>query len=75
MAKAYAGDVARKICNEAIQIHGGMGFTWEIGLHRFLRRAKVIEHAFGSTAWHNERLLVESLAILAAEDAAGRAAA
>lgn len=69
MAKAYAGDVARKICNEAIQIHGGMGFTWELGLHRYLRRAKVIEHAFGSTAWHNERLLEESLAILAAEDA------
>lgn len=70
MAKAYAGDVARKICNEAIQIHGGMGFTWELGLHRHLRRAKVIEHSFGSTAWHNERLLQESLAILAAEDAA-----
>ena len=71
MAKAYAGDVARKVCNEAIQIHGGMGFTWELGLHRYLRRPKVIEHAFGSTAWHNERLLEESLAILAAEDEAG----
>jgi len=75
MAKAYAGDVARKTCNESIQMHGGMGFTWELGLHRFLRRAKVIEHSFGSTAWHNERLLQESLSILAAEEEAGRAAA
>ncbi len=75
MAKAYAGDVARQICNEAIQLHGGMGFTWDLALHRFLRRAKVIEHAFGSTAWHNERLLQETLAMLAAEDEAGRAAA
>lgn len=61
MAKAYAGDVAREICNEAIQIHGGMGFTWELGLHRFLRRSKVIEHAFGSSIWHNERILVTTL--------------
>lgn len=70
MAKAYAGDVARKICNEAIQIHGGMGFTWELGLHRYLRRAKVVEHSFGSTAWHNERLLQETLAMLVSEEAA-----
>ncbi len=61
MAKAYAGEVVREICNEAIQIHGGMGFTWELGLHRYLRRAKVIEHAFGAAIWHNERILVETL--------------
>lgn len=61
MAKAYAGEVARHVCNETIQVHGGMGFTWELGLHRFLRRAKVIEHGFGSSTWHNERVLVETL--------------
>ncbi|NKJ40629.1 acyl-CoA dehydrogenase family protein [Novosphingobium sp. SG720] len=61
MAKAYAGEVVREVCNEAIQIHGGMGFTWELGLHRYLRRAKVIEHAFGAAIWHNERILVETL--------------
>ncbi|KAK0359271.1 hypothetical protein LTR94_031970, partial [Friedmanniomyces endolithicus] len=55
MAKAYCGDVARQVCNEAIQIHGGMGFTWELGLHRFLRRNKVLEHGFGSQTWHYER--------------------
>ena len=62
MAKAYCGDVARDVCNESIQVHGGMGFTWELGLHRFLRRAKVLGHAFGDARFHNERVLVETLA-------------
>ncbi|MEL0253294.1 MAG: acyl-CoA dehydrogenase family protein, partial [Novosphingobium sp.] len=59
--KPKSGALARHVCNEAIQVHGGMGFTWELGLHRFLRRAKVIEHGFGSSTWHNERVLVETL--------------
>jgi len=62
MAKAYCGGVSRHICNETLQVHGGMGFTWEMGLHRFLRRAKVIEHSYGDAAWHNERVLRETLA-------------
>jgi alkylation response protein AidB-like acyl-CoA dehydrogenase len=66
MAKAYCGDVARTVCNETIQVHGGMGFTWELGLHRFLRRAKILEHAFGDQAWHNERIIEQTLASLTA---------
>lgn len=62
MAKAYCGGVSRHICNETIQLHGGMGFTWELGLHRFLRRAKVIEHSYGDAAFHNERVLSATLA-------------
>jgi len=62
MAKAYCGEVARNACSEAIQIHGGMGFTWELGLHRFLRRANVLEHAFGNHVWHYERVMSETLA-------------
>jgi alkylation response protein AidB-like acyl-CoA dehydrogenase len=64
MAKSCCGESARSICNETIQIHGGMGFTWELGLHRFLRRARVLEYAFGDEAWHNERVLTETLAQL-----------
>lgn len=64
MAKSYCGEVSRSICNETIQVHGGMGFTWELGLHRFLRRARVLEHAFGDGAWHNERVLSETMAQL-----------
>ncbi|WP_375248634.1 acyl-CoA dehydrogenase family protein [Sphingomonas sp.] len=62
MAKAYCGEISRQVCSEAIQVHGGMGFTWELGLHRFLRRAKLLEHSFGDAAFHNERVLVETLA-------------
>jgi alkylation response protein AidB-like acyl-CoA dehydrogenase len=65
MAKSCCGAAARTICNETIQVHGGMGFTWELGLHRFQRRTRVLEHAFGDGAWHNERVLVETLAMLA----------
>ncbi|TAL04193.1 MAG: acyl-CoA dehydrogenase [Rhodospirillaceae bacterium] len=67
MAKSYCGEVARMVCNEAIQVHGGMGFTWELGLHRYLRRAKVLEHAFGEGAWHNERIVAATLAALIPE--------
>lgn len=62
MAKAYCGEVARDVCNQTIQIHGGMGFTWDLGLHRFLRRAKVLEHAFGNHVWHYERVIASTLA-------------
>lgn len=62
MAKAYCGEVSRDVCNHAIQIHGGMGFTWELGLHRFLRRAKILEHGFGNHAWHYERVITATVA-------------
>lgn len=74
MAKAYCGEVAREACNEAIQIHGGMGFTWELPLHRFLRRAKVFDHAFGSPEWHYERVLGATLAENAAPAGDARSA-
>ena len=62
MAKAYCGEVARFVCNEAIQVHGGMGFTWELGLHRFLRRSKLFQHSYGDTAFHHERVVATTLA-------------
>ena len=61
MAKAYCGDVARFVCNETIQVHGGMGFTWELGLHRYLRRAKLLEHQFGDAVFHRERIVAATL--------------
>jgi len=66
MAKSYCGDAARFACNEGIQIHGGIGFTWELGLHYYLRRAKVLEYSFGDAAYHRERVLTSTLAQLAA---------
>lgn len=74
-AKAYCCEIARDACNDAIQIHGGMGFTWELGLHRYLRRAKILEHAIGTPSWHYARVLAAALAMRAEAGTASRAAA
>jgi alkylation response protein AidB-like acyl-CoA dehydrogenase len=56
VAKAYASDAYREVGNRAIQVHGGMGFTWENDAHLFYRRAKASEIAFGDAAFHRERI-------------------
>jgi alkylation response protein AidB-like acyl-CoA dehydrogenase len=56
IAKAYASDAYREVGNRAIQVHGGMGFTWENDLHLYYRRAKASEIAFGDAAFHRERI-------------------
>ena len=56
IAKMYASDAARTVGNRAIQVHGGMGFTWENDLHLYYRRAKSSETAFGDATFHRERL-------------------
>ncbi len=56
-AKAYAGDSARKVCGESIQMHGGIGFTWEVDLHFFFKRSKTLETFYGSTEAQLERVL------------------
>ena len=48
-AKSYAGDVAVAACERSIQVHGGIGFTWEHVLHRYYKRALAIQ-AFGGYA-------------------------
>jgi alkylation response protein AidB-like acyl-CoA dehydrogenase len=49
-AKAYASDVAVKVCEYAIQAHGGIGFTWEHPLHRYYKRAEWIQSYGGFPA-------------------------
>ena len=44
------------MAGEALQIHGGVGFTWEYDVHYFLRRAKSNQVLWGDPAWHNEWL-------------------
>jgi alkylation response protein AidB-like acyl-CoA dehydrogenase len=56
IAKLYASDAARAVGNRGIQIHGGMGFTWENDLHLFYRRAKASETMLGDATFHRERL-------------------
>jgi alkylation response protein AidB-like acyl-CoA dehydrogenase len=56
IAKIYASDAARTVGNRGIQVHGGMGFTWENDLHLYYRRAKASETALGDATFHRERL-------------------
>jgi alkylation response protein AidB-like acyl-CoA dehydrogenase len=56
-AKAYAGDAARLVCAEAIQMHGGIGFTWELDVHFYFKRAKTYEMHYGSTEAQLDRVL------------------
>ena len=56
IAKIYASDAGRTVGNRGIQVHGGMGFTWENDLHLYYRRAKASEIAFGDAIFHRERL-------------------
>ena len=56
MAKAYASDGFRRVSSSGIQVHGGIGFTWEHDMHLYFKRAKASEVAFGSADFHRERM-------------------
>jgi alkylation response protein AidB-like acyl-CoA dehydrogenase len=55
-AGAFVSDAFAHLCGESLQIHGGIGFTWDHDVHLFLRRAKVDQTLYGSPRWHRERL-------------------
>jgi alkylation response protein AidB-like acyl-CoA dehydrogenase len=54
MAKAYASDAGWRVCTSALQVHGGIGFTWEHDLHFFLKRARVDGMLYGSAREHRD---------------------
>ena len=56
LAKAYCSEAFTYAAKENIQVHGGIGFTWEHDAHLYLRRAKSSELLFGAPARHRERL-------------------
>jgi alkylation response protein AidB-like acyl-CoA dehydrogenase len=56
MAKAAASDMVRKVAGTGIQLHGGIGMTWEHDLQLYFKRAKASEVAFGDATWHRERV-------------------
>jgi alkylation response protein AidB-like acyl-CoA dehydrogenase len=57
VAKAYVNDATRRVCGEAIQVHGGIGFTWEYDLHLYFKRAKALEVQYGDADHHRELVL------------------
>jgi alkylation response protein AidB-like acyl-CoA dehydrogenase len=56
VAKAAAGAAVKRAAKDGIQIHGGIGYTWEHDLHLFIRRAYASEHWLGTSDWHHDRL-------------------
>jgi alkylation response protein AidB-like acyl-CoA dehydrogenase len=56
MAKAAASDMYRKVASTGIQLHGGIGMTWEHDLQLYFKRAKASEVCFGDATWHRERV-------------------
>jgi alkylation response protein AidB-like acyl-CoA dehydrogenase len=54
MAKAAAGDAAKVVAKEGIQIHGGIGFTWEHDAHLYIKRIKSDEVVFGTASTHRQ---------------------
>ena len=68
MAKAYAADAGWRVTAASLQVHGGIGFTWEHDLHWFLKRARTDGALFGSAREHRDR--VAELAGLARSAAA-----
>ena len=56
MAKAAASDCQRLVCKDGIQIHGGMGYTWESDVQLFVKRAKTVEALFGTGDQHRQRI-------------------
>ncbi len=56
IAKAYCSDAYREVANRGVQVHGGIGFTWEHDLQLYYKRSKSSETLFGDATFHRERL-------------------
>ncbi len=56
VAKAWCSEAAFKNAGDTLQLHGGVGFTWEYDVHLFFKRAKASEHLLGNSDEHRERI-------------------
>jgi alkylation response protein AidB-like acyl-CoA dehydrogenase len=56
VAKVWCSDAARRVMASGLQVHGGIGFTWEHDLHLFLKRSQLDQMSFGDAGLHRERL-------------------
>jgi alkylation response protein AidB-like acyl-CoA dehydrogenase len=56
IAKSYVGEMATDIIQDCVQLHGGIGVTWEHDLHLYLRRAALYRSMFGTPEEHNLRV-------------------
>jgi alkylation response protein AidB-like acyl-CoA dehydrogenase len=56
IAKAYTSDASREVANRGVQVHGGIGFTWEHDMQLFYKRSKALEILTGDSAHHRAAL-------------------
>jgi alkylation response protein AidB-like acyl-CoA dehydrogenase len=56
IAKAYASDASREVANRGVQVHGGIGFTWEHDLQLYYKRSKASEILLGDATYHRTRI-------------------
>ncbi|TNE92760.1 MAG: acyl-CoA dehydrogenase [Deltaproteobacteria bacterium] len=56
MAKIYAAEAAELACRKSLQVHGAIGYTFEYDLHLYMKRAWALSAAWGSVAWHRDRV-------------------
>jgi alkylation response protein AidB-like acyl-CoA dehydrogenase len=63
LAQAYCSDAFVSVAADNIQVHGGIGFTWEHPAHLYLRRARSDAQLLGSPSWHRERYLQQVEAV------------
>ena len=56
MAKASLGDVYSRTVRRSVEMHGGIGFTWEFDLQLWFKRAHTNETLFGDPSFHRERV-------------------
>ena len=56
LVKAYCSDAFELAAHQNIQVHGGMGFTWEMAPHLYFKRAKSMALFLGDSDYHRERL-------------------
>ena len=54
MAKSYCGDTFKMVAGLGVQIHGGIGFTWDHDMHLYFKRSRALDTAFGDANYHRE---------------------
>jgi alkylation response protein AidB-like acyl-CoA dehydrogenase len=61
VAKSYADAAAGRVGELSLQVHGGMGFTWQSPVHRYIRRIRRLASSFGDARWHREQLIARHI--------------
>lgn len=68
-AKIAAADAAAFAARTALQVHGAIGYTWEVDLHMWMKRAWALETAWGTSSWHRARVAAAVLQSESREEA------